>query len=85
MRESTAVRAMTEGLLHEQLRVHVSNSPYPEYLKNLTAVKKAIVLCACGQQESYVVARGYTTKAGILMAALELESFVWARIVARFN
>lgn len=77
---------VTEGVLHECLRVHVAErSLYPEYVRNLSAVKRAIVLCACGCWETHVTARGYRTKAGVLVAALDLECFVEERVNARLN
>lgn len=34
---------VTEAVLHESLLLHIADGPYPEYVRNLSAVKKAIV------------------------------------------
>jgi hypothetical protein len=74
-----------EAVLREQLRLQVANSLYPEYLRNLEPLREAVVLCACGQFDAYVVARGYSTRADVLVAALDLEHFVCMRMAARWN
>ena len=76
---------VTEAVLHEVLRMYVGDGLYPEYVRNLSAVKKAIILCACGQPDAEIVALGYRTQAGVLVTALDLEPFVLARLRARFN
>ncbi|MBA2460390.1 MAG: hypothetical protein H0V45_01265 [Actinobacteria bacterium] len=76
---------VAEAVLHEALRAYIADGMYPEYVRNLSAVKKAIVLCACGQPDAEVIALGYRTQAGIIVVALNLECFIEARVNARVN
>ena len=74
-----------EVAIRQQLHAHIEGSLYPEYAHDLDAVLRAIVLCACGQTEVELRARGYPTRACVVVSVLDLWGFVQARVKGRWN
>jgi hypothetical protein len=76
---------VTEAVLHEALRVHVAReSLFPDYADNLEPIKRAIVLCARGRGDAYVVfGHRDNRRADVLVAAVGLEPFVYARMAGQ--
>jgi hypothetical protein len=76
---------LAEAVLDRKLRGHIEGGLYPEHVRDLYVVKRAIVLCACGQTEVDLFVRGHETPACVLVQVLELWGFVQARVKARLN
>jgi hypothetical protein len=67
------------------LREHLSFSLYPELVDHIEDVQKAIVLCTCGLWDIPIEVAGREARAGVHVAALDLERFVLARLAAFDN
>jgi hypothetical protein len=63
----------------------VTDGLYPEYADYLMELQMAIVLCACGQFTRAVQIGSEAHVAGLVVAALDLEDFVYRRQLARWN
>jgi hypothetical protein len=57
----------------------------PRYADDTEAVQRAIVLCVCGLSKVAVSVNGEEHRAGLLVAALDLEEFVLRRMSAWAN
>ena len=67
------------------LRRHVADGLYPEYVQCVMELQMAIVLCTCGHFTREVRIGSETHVAGLVVAALDLEDFVYRRQLARWN
>jgi len=76
---------LVAALEDEALRVHIEQGLYPEYAPYLDVVKRAISLCSSGLFGRRIPVAGDEIDAALLVAILDLESFVVARLRARFN
>lgn len=84
-RGDPATERLVAALEDEALRVHIEQGLYPEYAQYLDVVKRAIFLCSSGLFRRRIPVAGDEIDAALLIAILDLESFVIARLRARFN
>jgi hypothetical protein len=89
---ATATRERTMGFASIRsdvervaLRKRVTEGLYPEYADYLMELQMAIVLGACGQFTRAVHIDGEDQVAELLVAALDLEDFVYRRQLASWN
>ena len=85
MREDPVTARLVAALEDQVLRTYIENGFYPEYAERLEVVKRAIFLCSSCLFRRRIPVAGAEIEAAVLVAVLDLESFVVSRLRARFN